>query len=241
MLCCDHMADPIVPPIEPVAPQPTEPNPQPEPSSPHSRIGPLIGILVIILMTCALLFFRDPLIGFFRGQPSANNPTTTPKPSALGIPVTQPTTIQEATSSTLALYATSTPSTTPSPTSTPYIPENTTSTIAFGDTAQLFLNDTVIFQDPKNPTRRFQVTALEFTDSRCKPGNTCIWQGELGVRLRVGDVCTTPPSGEPAPCTSTEVNLGMVRAKTATAFGLNLQLNEIDEGKGGTFASLVAS
>lgn len=96
----------------------------------------------------------------------------------------------------------------------------------FGQPVSLFANDNDLFRDTN---RALGVKVIEFTDSRCQPGVQCVWAGEQGVRLQVTDELTGQTQ---------EVYLGMVRAKTATAFGSTFTLNEIDDGKGGTYASV---
>ena len=93
----------------------------------------------------------------------------------------------------------------------------------------MFANDNILFKDA---THALGVKVLEFTDSRCQPNVQCIWAGEQGVRLEV----TNELTGQ-----TQEVDLGMVRAKTGAAFGATFVLNEIDEGKGGTYASITVN
>lgn len=221
------MPDIVTPPstatVPPAAPTPPVPPATPPPPKPEyerhnpSRLAPLIGIFVIILAAIALLFLKNPFLSFFPPTvPPVPPPVTNPAPEPVVPPLAPPA--EEAPSSTPPL-ASDVATTT----------QQTTSTYRLGDTVQFFLNDDVTFADAKNPQRSFTVTAVEFTDSRCPKGVVCVWQGELGVRLRVTDRRT----GQ-----SEDVSLGMVRTKTATALGLRFTLREIDEGKGGTFASV---
>jgi hypothetical protein len=196
----------------------TTPPSQPAPMKPErhnaSRLGPLLGIFVIVAGAAALLFLKNPWMK------QAPTPVQTPQSGTPApTPILPPPPPGEETS-------------TPNggtPTSTPGYTEEATTTHDLGETVQFFLNNDTIFRDPKNPERRFTVTAIEFLDSRCPTGVTCIWQGELGVRLRVIDQRT----GQ-----TMEVYLGLVRARTATVLGLRFLLNDIDEGKGGTYADI---
>lgn len=214
-------ATPPTPPVVPPPQPPLPPKPEPEHHNP-SRLAPLLGIFVLILAAIALLFLKNPFIALFSpSAPVAPPPVVVPTPTPV---VTPPAPEEQAPSSTVPTTGAAT--TTPEATSTPAV---TTPAHTLGETVQFFLNDDITFNDAKNPKRSFTVTAVEFTDSRCPKGVVCVWQGELGVRLRVVDRRT----GQ-----SEDVSLGTVRTKTATALGLRFTLREIDEGKGGTYASV---
>jgi hypothetical protein len=155
-------------------------------------------------------------------------PRPRPSPVPSPTPITQTQQLDEAqqTGQTHRSAPTETKTATSTePTTTPPAP----TTHHLGDTVQFFLHDSAIFTDPKNSQQSFTVTAAEFTDSRCPQGVECIWAGELGVRLTV-----TPTASS----TSEDVRLGMVRAKTADAFGLHFMLNDIVESEGGTNATV---
>lgn len=183
----------------------------------HSRVGPLIAIFVVIFAATALLFLKNPLQGLFPQKTAIPvvKPESTPAPQPILPPPAAVTTSALETPTMISQTQT-------------YQTE-TTSTRALGETVQFFLNNDIVFHDPKNPNRRFTVTVVEFTDSRCPKGVTCIWTGELGARVRVRDQQTGQTQ---------EVSLGMLRNTAASALGLRLILREIDEGKGGTYADM---
>lgn len=150
-------------------------------------------------------------------------------------PVTPPAVIQ--TESPTSTTPVETPP--PSPTTTTTAPVATQPTTPkgyggldvykFGDKAQLFTGEQVAFSNDVASNRALKIGVTSFTDSRCHAGVQCIWAGEQGVNLHV----TNLETGQ-----ELDVYLGLVRAKTMNIFGHLFTLNEIDEGKGGTFAEI---
>lgn len=153
--------------------------------------------------------------------PRVQAPTPTPTTTSPEIPLTPPIT--------------------ETPTSTSSASTSTSTTyeglrvFPFGTTVQLFLDDEVYFDDIKNPgktstttSKALKIKVTGFSNSLCPEGKTCIWAGELGVELLV-----TNQAGN-----SQFVNLGTIRAKTETVFGRVFTIQDIDEGKGGTYVNL---
>lgn len=149
------------------------------------------------------------------------------------IPQTAPPTVE---TNVPAPVATSTQTTAPTATTTPPLASGgATSTYQepaptihrLGETVRLFADDSAIFKNGAGTA--FNIKVQQFTDSRCAKGNTCIWEGERGVILLVTDTATNQTA---------TVSLGMVRARTAKAFGLTFTLKEVDDEKGGTYADI---
>jgi hypothetical protein len=66
-----------------------------------------------------------------------------------------------------------------------------------------------------------RVTLLGIDDSRCKPGQQCIWAGELSARLKLEGPEETAPGQE--------LTLGTLRAQSGEASGFRFFLKEASE------------
>ncbi len=158
---------------------------------------------------------------------SLNETKTVPSQS---ISITPPIDTVSGTATALLIpVATTTPETAiPITTGVPFIDE-TILKKQLGETVDFFLRDLMIFTDPKNPNRSFEIEALEFTDSRCPKSAVCVWAGERGLKLKITD----KQSGA-----SEEIYLGTRRAQIVKIMGLKITLFEIEDGKGGAYAKV---
>ena len=100
----------------------------------------------------------------------------------------------------------------------------------FGERVNLFLNDGNAFCKDTEHVGQLTITARAFGDSRCQPGVKCVWAGEQTVTI---EARTEGQNSQMETFT-----LGTVRAKSGILFGHTVTLNEIDEGKGGTYADV---
>jgi len=191
--------------------------PAPTPLKPSTAHHPVIGSLVVI--TCLLILFA---LGFiFWPQLTA---IMQPKPVA---PVVQlPMTTSTATA---VQTATTTQETSTSSTTGCLGPDGAPGHF-FGEHVILLLNDGNAFCKSTEHVGQFTVTARVFGDSRCQPGMQCIWAGEQSVTI---EARTEGQNSQMETFT-----LGTVRAKSGILFGHTVTLNEIDEGKGGTYADV---
>lgn len=204
---------------------PTNANQQPtatptKPPSSAATVALLILAAIIILGAMFLFFIRRPnqptmeAVSDLKNTPATTIPTTTTQES----PTQNTTSTNQETTST-----------------SPGIPEDediggTDNAITLGETFQIFKGDTVTILQPKREMPRWNVTAKDFSDSRCPAGVQCIWAGEQSVTLVVTDlIARTAPQ---------EITLGMVRNASQTVYGLNLHLSAIEEGKGGLYAEI---
>ena len=202
---------PVTPPTTPPTAPPASPASQ-SPKPEHSRLGPLIGFFVIILAACLLLLTHNPWLS----QPAATNapaPTTSPANQTIVIPPPAATSTPEASTSTLETATTT----------------QTVTVYPLGSVVRFFAGDVVKLQNPQSEFSA-TVTAVEFSDSRCKKDVVCIWAGERGVHLKVTDDATQQTQ---------DVLLGTTRVKTADALGLHFTLRTIDDAKGGTYADVL--
>jgi hypothetical protein len=100
-----------------------------------------------------------------------------------------------------------------------------------GDTLRLFKGDEVWVAAKNDPTSPFfQVTALDFTDSRCPEGAQCIWAGERSVALHL--VWNGPYTD------AADVSLKEKTSLTTEFNFVKLTLIAIDDEKGGTYADI---
>ncbi len=201
-------------PKPPTTPPPTASNsvdPTPlKPSTVHHKIFGIFVILTCPLILIALGFILWPMLNILQ-QPThpATVPITTTTPTTLIVTSTPPIAHNE-TTSTSAVQATST---------APTIHQ-------LGESVVLFKNDAALFAGHNGHT--YTIIAMNFNDSRCPAGVQCVWAGELGMTLRI----------QKSTSESVDVYLGMSRAKSVTAYGLNIHLNDISEEKGGFAATI---
>ncbi len=205
-------------PAEPAKPTPSVPAASGEaakPLPPSSRTHWLIGALVIIAAILVLLVLGVllyPRLHTLQQQPT---PTTTPVIDQAG---TVPTT---ATVPVIGGGTPTTPNATTTTTSTPAAPAPVIHQL--GQTVELTDDQVAIFAGHP-PQQNIEFRIVEFFDSRCPMGVRCDWPGELGVKLNVRDVAANE---------SADIYLGPSQAKTFTAYGVTVELNQITERKGG--------
>ncbi|MFH1621412.1 MAG: hypothetical protein ABIB04_05020 [Patescibacteria group bacterium] len=230
----------VVTPTENAKPSPPPPLPKPvappeptekinKPLEPSKVMGWIKGLAVvavgIIICGALLLIFWPRLTGESLSntniQPTVQEPIVVPTEPVIEVPTMQATSSTNATSTDIV--ATTTP--------TILIPyEGQTITQKnLGDTADFFLHDQIIYSDPKNLNRSYEIEVIDFTDSRCPKDAVCVWAGERGVRLKITD----KQNGN-----SQEIYLGVMRANSVKIMGLTFTLLEIEDGKGGTYAQI---
>lgn len=204
----------------------TTPNPNPMQAAPSNRQAMSGGMVALIIL--ALLVILGAIFLFVLRRP--NQPTMGTLDTT--ITDTPTTTIPTGTSTAQNPMATSTQAT--SSTSPGFAEDEdiggTDNAITLGETFQIFKGDTITILQPKREMPRWNVTAKEFSDSRCPAGVQCIWAGEQSVTLIVTDlIARTAPM---------EITLGTARNKSLTTYGLTLTLSAIEDGKGGTYAEI---
>lgn len=186
-----------------------------------------MAVVALILVGAVVAAFYYLPQHFTNRQPTPTPTVQTEQPAE------QPPTVvtsPEATS-TPSEVATSTTATTTAPlTATTTLPEPEGVTfqteISFGQEVQMFVGDIVTVHDT---ARSYRIKAAEFTDSRCPPDVQCFWAGERGVRLEVTDLLKDKTE---------DMKLGMTTAKTLEVMGLRGTLIEIEDGKGGPYATI---
>lgn len=216
---------PVAPP-KPPSPPPTvpvtaaAPAPQKPPTAAPKHEGS--GVWWKILILLAVLLALGVL-----GYSIWTGMTTTPSASVLPpTNVTSPTTSTPGTTSTTPVGTQTTSSTTATNATSTNYGFASEDTYPFGQPVQIFGNDNDLFRDA---TRALGVKVIQFTDSRCPTGQTCVWAGEQGIHLQVTDELTGQMQ---------EVDLGTITAPSVNALGATFQLNEINDGKGGTSATI---
>jgi len=195
----------------------TPPQPLPNQRPPFSagQIA-LLALFLLIILFAGGLYFLNRKAGDNGSKPPATNGTPTSTTNTTG---TNPTPTSTSTDSNT--------------TSTPSTPAPTEAIHTVGETVVMLKGDSLDFK-PKNKSdaTRWNVTAVDFADSRCAPDVQCVWAGERSVGLHI--IQKTADGKEQ----SQNINLGTVNNNSVRTLGLTLTLKEIDDGKGGVYAEI---
>lgn len=208
---------PGTPPTPGQAPTPQIPTPQG--STALKKVIVAVIALILVGAVAAAFYFLPQL---FTKRQTTSTPTVQTEQ-----PAEQPPTVIANPESTSTQSEVATTTTSPITTTEPE-PEGVTfqTEVSFGQEVQMFTGDIVTLGDS---TRSYSVKAAEFTDSRCPEGVQCFWAGERGVRLEVTDLLKDKIE---------DMRLGMTTAKTLEVMGLRGTLIEIEDGKGGPYATI---